>query len=290
MGSEQLQMFGGDWTEQKLQMLTDYLDAYATALKNQPFQRWYIDAFAGTGYREMELQGGEDAGLFPELAEEEPQRFLDGSARRALRVRPAFHRYVFIEKSPQRFAELTKLKAEFPDLAACMSSIQEDCNAYLRNVCREVDWARTRAVLFLDPFGMQVEWQTVEAVAKTRAVDMWILFPLSAVNRLLTRSGDMPESWAERLTTLFGTEDWRDEFYTEKRSLWKESATMKTADFDAIGRFFMRRLREVFAGVAENPRILYDAHDHPLFLFCFAAANERGARIAKKIAEYILKG
>jgi hypothetical protein len=28
-----------------------YLESYARALKNQPFQRVYIDAFAGTGDR-----------------------------------------------------------------------------------------------------------------------------------------------------------------------------------------------------------------------------------------------
>ena len=32
------QNFGGAWTIEKLNILSDYLDFYVTALKNQPFQ------------------------------------------------------------------------------------------------------------------------------------------------------------------------------------------------------------------------------------------------------------
>jgi len=84
MPDESLQRFGGDWTEQKLRVLQEYLTAYITALKDQPFKLAYIDAFAGTGYRHSRLDvDGEDF-LFESLAEEEPQKFPDGSARIAL--------------------------------------------------------------------------------------------------------------------------------------------------------------------------------------------------------------
>ena len=42
------QSFGGPWTIEKLNILSNYLDFYTTALKNLPFQLMYIDAFAGT--------------------------------------------------------------------------------------------------------------------------------------------------------------------------------------------------------------------------------------------------
>jgi three-Cys-motif partner protein len=66
---------------------------------------------------------------------------------------------------------------------------------------------------------VQVEWQTIEAVARAQAIDLWILFPLGVgVNRLLTRSGDIPESWRRRLDLLLGTTDWYDEFYKVERT------------------------------------------------------------------------
>ncbi len=55
---------------EKLRILERYLDAYTTALKNQPFKLMYIDAFAGTG-----LDDGQDdettsllKGLYTELS------------------------------------------------------------------------------------------------------------------------------------------------------------------------------------------------------------------------------
>ncbi len=50
--------FGGSWTKEKLDILQRYLNAYTTALKNQPFRLWYIDAFAGTG--DVQLRASED--------------------------------------------------------------------------------------------------------------------------------------------------------------------------------------------------------------------------------------
>ena len=35
--------FGGQWTIDKLNILKSYLDAYTTALKNQPFKIMYVD-------------------------------------------------------------------------------------------------------------------------------------------------------------------------------------------------------------------------------------------------------
>ena len=44
--------FGGSWTDEKLKMVEKYLKAYAVIMNNHNFRFAYIDAFAGTGYRE----------------------------------------------------------------------------------------------------------------------------------------------------------------------------------------------------------------------------------------------
>ena len=91
-------MFGGDWTEEKLRRVEKYLKAYNVALKNQPFTREYIDAFAGTGYREVKQSDSKAGLLLPELVEEDCEYFVDGSARIALKVKPPFHKFTFIER------------------------------------------------------------------------------------------------------------------------------------------------------------------------------------------------
>lgn len=286
--------FGGDWTAAKLEVLAKYLHSYTTALKDQPFRKAYIDAFAGTGYRTLGRDDREHDGaaLFPDLAEPAPQDLLDGSARLALKTTPPFDKYIFIERSHERCNQLMDLKAEFPERAADIIVTEADANQEIQRLC-QMDWRQRRAVLFLDPYGMQVEWKTIEAVAQTRAIDLWLLFPLGiGVNRLLTRSGDIPASWRQRLDRLLGAPDWYDEFYRVEATPTLFGATEERvikASVETIGSYFNQRLKTIFPGVAEAPAVLRNSANCPLYLFCFAAGNERGAQVALRIANHLLK-
>lgn len=103
--------FGGDWTTAKLEVLKGYLEGYTRALKKTPFRKGYIDAFAGTGYRDGGRDDAENLSLLlPDLAADEPQELLDGSARLALKTDPRFDKYIFIERSAKRCAKLDALK------------------------------------------------------------------------------------------------------------------------------------------------------------------------------------
>jgi len=211
------QVFGGDWTEEKLNMIRKYLPAYVHVLKNKGLEYAYIDAFAGTGYRELEDIEEQDRLLFPEFLEQETQQFMDGSARIALQTEPRFNKYIFIEKDSNKIPELEKLKEEFPDKSQDIKIVNSDANSYLIHLCNK-NWKSYRAVLFLDPFGMQIPWSTIEAIAKTQAIDLWYLFPLGiGVNRLLKRDANIPEAWRIRLDNIFGTSNWYEEFYKPKK-------------------------------------------------------------------------
>jgi three-Cys-motif partner protein len=210
-------------------------------------------------------------------------------------VEPRFTKYIFIEKDPQRFAELNKLKTEFPESASDIVLINADSNAYLRDICENRRWDRNRAVLFLDPFGMQVTWETITAIAKTEAIDLWLLFPLgTGANRLLKRDGNIPQSWRARLDATFGATDWFQAFYQkiEQHDLLSGRPTVETykvANFDSISDYFLKRLKTVFPHVAKNPLPLFNKANCPLYLLCFAAGNPgSGGKVAVKIAEDIL--
>ena len=292
--------FGGDWTTQKLDVLQKYMRAYTTALRDKPsverpFRKAFIDAFAGTGYRNARRSDGESQSqelLFPDLAEKEPQDLLDGSARLALLTEPSFDHYIFVERSPARCAELEVLKSEFPDKADRIDIQQGDANDRIQSLCRK-NWTSNRAVLFLDPYGMQVEWETIKAIASTKAIDMWLLFPLGmGVNRLLTRSGDIPDGWRHRLDLLLGSTSWYEEFYEVEstRTLFGDHRDhVVKATMETIGRYFNDRLKDVFAGVAEEPGVLRNSANNPLYLLCFAVGNQHGRPTALRIAESLLK-
>jgi three-Cys-motif partner protein len=66
-------------------------------------------------------------------------------------------------------------------------------NDAIANLCKATDWRSNRGVVFLDPYGLQVTWGTLAAIARTGALDIWVLFPSGmGLNRLLTKSGDWP--------------------------------------------------------------------------------------------------
>lgn len=283
--------FGGKWTTEKLNLIRKYLKAYSTIMNKQKFNFAYIDAFAGSGYY-RKIDNHNRSLFMPEFGSEE-KLFLDGSARIALGVTPSFQQYIFIEKDKNRVNNLEKLKDEFPDKAKNILVINEESNSYLQRICRK-NWKNHRAVVFLDPYGMQVKWKTIEAIASTKTIDLWILFPLGqAINRLLKKDGNIRHSIKKKLTEFFGEENWFDAFYANLNQMSiineKSKKYQKIADFNKISSYFSERLDTIFKGVASNPRPLYNSTNNPLFLLFFAAGNERGASTAIKIANQILK-
>lgn len=281
--------YGGVWTQDKLNRLSKYLTAYMNIFKANErakfFSTYYVDAFAGTGHRTSTIQMPEQT-LF---GDSEALEFQQGSAAIALDTEPAFDHYIFIDTKQGYIRELKALKEKYR--GRDIEIIKEDSNRFLPRWCADMDWRRNRAVAFLDPYGAQVEWQTIESIAATKAIDLWLLFPLGqAVNRMLTRREPDP-SWCNRLDCLFGTEKWKDEFYrpAKQRSFLDEELSLeKQANFKTIGDFFVKRLESVFSAVSKRPLALCNSKSIPIFLLCFASANPRGARTAIKIANHIL--
>lgn len=281
--------FGGSWTEKKLARVEEYLKAYLGALKNQSFNKIYIDAFAGTGYYKPKQNKSVIEQLF--IDGEDTLKFKKGSAAIALGLENPFDTYIFIEKDPKYFKELVTLKDKFPHLSKRMIFINEDSNISIKRICGQFQ-PLDRAVLFLDPYGLQVEWSTIQAIAETRSIDLWILFPhASGVNRLLKNEGDLPDYFRERLNKLFGTENWEDAFYPEsdQTDMFEGESRKKSVTPDDICRYYINRLKSVFPGVHSVPYILYDDKGVPKFTLCFAVGNERGKNIALRIAKHILK-
>jgi three-Cys-motif partner protein len=292
------QRFGGPWTEEKLSRLKKYLHAYMKIFgpgkRAAYFRAIYVDAFAGSGFRKDPTSTDEVTDtLFDEVASDTDAAALrKGSPQVALETEPPFAEYVFIEHAPGYAQELARLQERFPALSPRIQVVPEDANEYLMKWCKATDWSRTRAVVFLDPYGMQVEWTTIAAMAATQGVDLWILFPLGVgVNRLLLKGGPPRGTWADRLTKIFGTDEWQTAFYRKSRQqklFGGPPDIIKDTDFKRIAQFWVDRLKVIFPAVAPIPLPLRNSKGVPIYLLSFAAANPRGAKTAVKIAQDIL--
>jgi three-Cys-motif partner protein len=286
--------FGGAWTQRKLDALKKYLQAYTSIFKKNPhrarfYSISYVDAFAGTGVLKIPKLGPLIADL-PQLEESENE-YKKGSVQRALEVDPAFDKYLFIEKNAKKCAELRALTSGFVNRD--ITVLKQDANSALLRWCQNFDTNRERAVVFLDPFGASVDWTTIAALGRTHGVDLWVLFPYSAINRMLVRERQPRKSWASRLTSVFGTADWQTAFYSKTafRSLLDSTQRVervhKSADHRTIAEFFINRLRTEFVAVSE-PLPMYNSNGSLLFLLFFAAANRYSATTGLRIANDII--
>jgi three-Cys-motif partner protein len=79
-----------------------------------------------------------------------------------------------LSAAPVRCFELEKLKTKFPTKASSIQIRQGDANENLVSWVGSQNWKKTRAVVFLDPYGMQVEWETLKALGQTCGVVEWI--------------------------------------------------------------------------------------------------------------------
>ena len=288
---------GRAWTEGKLQILEGYLKAYTTALKNRNFHLTYVDAFAGTGY--VTRDSTQSLPTWGDELDDMSRQVLQGSTRRAIAVddKP-FDSFIFVEQNPSHAMALRMMQREFAKRDIRVE--QADANAFLQMWCdtqnRQLGtpWDkpgnRQRAVVFLDPFATQVEWQTVAAIAGTQSIDLWILFPLSAITRILPRDRQPNEPYAATLDRIYGSDEWRTLYQTRVRwTLFGDEMETIRAEQEAIVQLYLERLRSVFGAVSPSPQWFNNSRNSPLFAFMFAAANPgRGGQIALNIANHLL--
>jgi three-Cys-motif partner protein len=274
---------GDRWTQEKLEKLALYAAAFQQDMQNSPFKTKWIDACSGTGFVERwKPRKRIREGFFPD-----PPNISEGSARRALGLDLPFDRYVLVEKNRARFQELRSVLGDFPHLADRITLRRLDANNYLPLLCRKTDWNAWRAVVFLDPPGAQIQWETVKAIADTKAADLWYLFPLGqTVNRFLRRNWAKIEDWQRQaLDDMFGATDWYDRFYRtiDLGGFEPRRKTIKLAGTKEIIDYFVERLKTVFQYVVEWPYRLYNRTGIPLFTLCFASPIRRRAEMGKEI-------
>jgi len=147
-----------------------------------------------------------------------------------------------------------------------------------------------RAVVFLDPYGMHVRWDTLQYLAKTRRADVWYLFPLHAALRQLSHDHtalDLGKRAA--LNEIFGTPDWENRFYEPRATPtnlfdFADAATPnRVADPDKVERFAGERLRTIFSFVSQPISILTRRKLRQFSLFLLSGnSNAKAIKLIEK--------
>ncbi len=267
----------GRWSEQKLELLEKYLKAYSVVMNGQKTS-WlkeyhYIDAFAGSVKPKMKDTG----------------EYIAGSPLRALEATPPFDVYWFIELSPWRLQQLENLRAQFP--TRTMRIRQKDCNEVLRNeVVTELTYAsKKRGLVFLDPYGLQVEWNTIKALAKARTLDIFVNFPLMGITRLLKRDELPGKNALAILNRVMGSSDWIEQIYQPSLQMSfidEGSISRDVMRAEWLARVYANQLDQLFSFVSE-PAIMTNTRNAALYALFLASHNKKAA---KNIGNDIISG
>src|SRR3989339_763256 len=138
--------WGGTWTEIKLDAFAKYVSAYLNIMrKNTYWKTIYFDGFAGSGERKTR----DVSPLYQQLMiTEQEEKLYKGAAERVLTLpnNLSFDYHYFIDAKEEK----KKKKFFFSFL------------------------------FLLHPFGMQINWESIESLRDTRT-DIWILVPTGVI-------------------------------------------------------------------------------------------------------------
>ncbi|ANV87981.1 MULTISPECIES: three-Cys-motif partner protein TcmP [Cyanophyceae] len=294
----------GRWSEEKLDLLGKYLKAYSVIMNEQK-KSWlkayyYIDAFAGSVRPLAREQGQQNSKnhqqalpLLPDnkhIITEEEQRYIDGSPLRALQTEPRFDGYWFIDVSPQRIARVKRLREEFLN---CVIEVRKgNCNQVLCNeIIPQLPYAsKQRAFVFLDPYGLQIDWETIRKLADTKTCDIFINFSVMGVTRLLPRDQNPEPEVIEQLSKVMGSTNWITEIYRETPGVQLDlfgNPTKSTSNREAIqaewlARLYTQQLKALFPHVSK-PVLMRNSTNSVLYALCLASHNHTAIKITNEI-------
>jgi three-Cys-motif partner protein len=267
----------GEWSEIKLAIIKEYAGAYTTILSKKSWCKGYvyIDAFAGAGQHISKATG----------------EFISGSPLNALLVKPAFTEYHYIDLDSEKIDELARQTADVPNVHLYRGNCNEKLTVDIFPAFGYT--AFKRALCLLDPYGLDLDWKTVEMAGKQNTIDIFINFSVMDMNRnVLPRDlSKAKPSDLERMNSFWGDESWKKVLYREQPDLFGDTHLIREQDFRVLALEYRKRLKNV-AGFrfVPQPILMRNTKGGPLYYLFFASPQEVAGDIVRQIFDKYSKG
>ncbi len=264
----------GYWSEVKLDIVRRYAGEYSKILSVQQqriprFRHVYIDAFSGAG---MHLTKNSNM-------------LVPGSPYRALEVEPAFSEYHFIDMDS---AKLDVLRQCPLVRGRNVHFHHGNCNKILlEQVLPTIDFGQyRRALCFLDPYAINLDWRVIEMAGKLGTVDIVLNFMIMDMNmNVFLRPPKKPRpEQAERMTLFWGDESWRHVAAQKAAQMGLFGDIEEKSSNEEVAEAFRRRLQDVahFAHVP-NPLAMRQSTGATVYYLYIASQKDAGRKIASHI-------
>lgn len=287
--------WGGDWTEKKLNAFAKYVKAYLTIMNvfrdKYAWKLVYFDGFAGSGTRLISNENSLVLNtLFKDdLISKEELMIYKGAAERVLEIEQrGFDYYYFIDKNANSSGKLKKRLSRFENTHT-LEFRTTDANLEIDKLASAMNSnKKLKAMVLLDPFGMQVKWDSIHKLGST-STDLWILVPTGViVNRLLDKQCKLDH--INKLVSFFGLKesDLISHFYKTKTipSIFGDNieyVEKVKEPIEKITTLYIKQLSKVFKYVPPVPLVLKNSKNVPIFHFAFASNNKAAFKIASDI-------
>lgn len=258
-----MENWGGKQTAIKLMILEHYSTMYGRALKNK-FHLIYVDCFAGDG--KVETKAGET---------------FTGSPLRIMEL-DMFNEYHFIEFDKIKAKNLEK---QIPSNKNCTVHCG-DMNILLPDLLRKRQGRGNRFLIFIDPYGLQPDFQTIEEIKNMKYFDILYLFNLQALARMMPLDRAMLKKGNEnKLTAFLGGEAGWETAYKEKRqkSLFPNGSEIERQS--NLSHTFLKQYKEKLDSLFPYSDVIYSIKtkgNEFALIFTMNYPNLRGTSLAKK--------
>jgi len=255
----------GPWAEDKYRYVGMYAEMFATGMKNKWPRRLYLDLFSGPGYSRVRDTG----------------RVVLGSPMIALSLPDPFDAYVFSDESPEALDAL-RIRVAGLDQQLPVTYIPGDANVAVARIVTVVSATPSKSTLsfcFLDPYKLNIHFQTVKRIAEGRAVDFLILLALyiDANRNIQWYVGDDNPT----IDLFLGDRTWRPRWKTAERagdSIVKFLANEYSARMGQIGYLTMT-LEDMVKVRTRDKRL-------PLYYLAFFSKHAKGLEFWRAVRKY----
>jgi len=255
----------GPWAEDKYRYVGMYAEMFSTGMKNKWPRRLYLDLFSGPGYSRVRDTG----------------RVVLGSPMIALSLPDPFDEYVFSDESPEALDAL-RIRVAGLDQQLPVTYIPGDANVAVARIGKVVSATPSKSTLsfcFLDPYKLNIHFQTVERIAEGRAVDFLILLALyiDANRNIQWYVGDDNPT----IDLFLGDHTWRPRWKTAERagdSIVKFLANEYSARMGQIGYLTMT-LEDMVKVSTRDKRL-------PLYYLAFFSKHAKGLEFWRAVRKY----
>jgi len=257
----------GSWVAEKLDYLERYINIFETSMHDKPWRkRHYIDLFAGLG-KCVTKTGSIYLGS-PLLSLTTPYPFTD---------------YFFVDVNSDNI-DILQRRCSVSSLHDRVQYFVDDSNLVVQEIVERVlavdheyipgEWSSLN-LAFIDPDGLELQWETVATLAQPHTMDLIIHYPQGGLNRYMGRA--FREERQTVVDRFFGGTEWR--------TIYEKWQIKQTGH--GIHRLLMDHYKEKLQDlgyketfrddeIGDEPLIRNAEKDAPLYRLLFASKHPLG--------------